>query len=61
MESQIILTCDDLEKNSGTNVAAIGVFVMSLLAFLFWIHKHGFCCQWLHQIICSMQGDFRVV
>ena len=26
MECQIILTCDDLEKNSGTNVAANGFF-----------------------------------
>jgi len=33
MECQIILTCDDLEKNSGTNVAVIVFFCCVFACF----------------------------
>ena len=43
MECQIILTCDDLEKNSGTNVAVSGFFLLCLyLLFCFGVTNTGF-------------------
>ena len=33
MECQIVLTCDDLEKNSGTNVAVICFFCYVFTCF----------------------------
>jgi len=33
MECQIVLTCDDLEKNIGTNVAVIGFFCCVFTCF----------------------------